>query len=156
MLLVVVAGAGGWWIGSSSDDTADAATELPEVVQRYYDGLLDGDSVALAALFTDDGVLEGTGEGDTRDPLSGSNTISMMMGIWFDYADITDIDVTDVITIGNTVVVVSTVSGDSSTHARGPSGDKTPFSAPWIDVFELDGDLIARCDAYFEYDEVAN
>ena len=141
---------------AASDDTGDAAAELPEVVQRYYDALLDGDSGAVAALFTDDGVLEGPGEGDVRDPLSGTNEISSMMGIWFSYVDVTDIEVTEVITMGNTVVVVSIWSGDSSNHARGPGGDKTPYSVPAVDVFELDGDLIARCDAYFEYDALAN
>ena len=142
--------------GCGDDDADAAASELPEVVQRYYDALMDGDSGALAALFTDDGVLEGTGEGDVRMPLSGPNTISSMMGAWFDYVDYTDIEATDVITIRNTVVVVSRASGDSSTHARGPGGDKTPFSAPLVDVFDLHGDLIARCDGYVEYDEVVN
>lgn len=155
VLLIVAAGVVGWRIGSTSNDTADVGSDLPQVVQQYFDALMDGEPAALARLFTIDGVLEGVTEEHTRSPISGPTMIQFWMAAWLSFVDITHMEHQDVIVDGNTVVVVSRWSGDSSTHARGVDGDKTPFSTPVVNVFELDDTRITRCYVYYEYDQIA-
>lgn len=134
--------------------TADIASEIPEVVDRYVEALMAGDAAALAALFTDDGVMTGVDENHRRSPLSRS-MIHAMMAAWFGFVDYTEAEHKYVIAEGNTVVLVSMWSGTSSTHGR-VGADPTPFSAPTVTVLRLDEGLIASADAYFEYDQVVN
>ena len=138
----------------TSDDTADIASVFPRVVERYLDAMMNGDAEAYAALFTDDAVQTGVVEDHTRIAMSRA-TIRSMMPVWFEYVTYTDVEHLNVIAEGNTVTIVSTWSGTSSTHARAAS-DQTPFSAPVVTVFEIDNGLIARCDIYLEYDQIVN
>lgn len=153
-LLVVTAGAVGWWIGSltAGDEAADEA-ELPEVVERWVDAMMAGDAEAYAALFTDDGVTTGPSADRTRGTITGSR-IDIAMGNWFSFVTFTAIEPVAVMAEADTVAVEWTWKGTSSTHHRGAS-DQTPFSATAFTVHELEGNLIARVDAYYTYDEVA-
>ena len=154
VLLVVVSAGVGWWIGSSgSEDTASGAEEMPQVLQNLYDAMVEGDATAMAALFTEDGGFTGSQEESTRSEYSSPQMTERMVSLWFRFVDYTDVEHLDVIVEDDKVVVVSRLSGMSSTHQR---VSKTPFSATVADVFELRDGLISQCDMYFDYNDVVN
>lgn len=150
VLLIVAAGGVGWWIGSSGSDDASGAAAMPEVVEEFYDALIESDASAMAALLTEDGRFTGSQEGPTRSNYSPPQ-MREMVSAWFFYVDYTDVEHLDVIVEDDTVVVVSDLSGMSSTHEQ---SSKTPFSATVVDVFELRDGLIAQYDMYFDYNDV--
>jgi len=154
LLLMVAGGAVGWWIGTSGgDDTARGAEDMPEILEEFYDALIEGDATAMAALFSEDGGFTGTQQESTRSDYSSPQIMEGMVSLWFSYVDYTDVEHLDVIVEDNTVVVVSGLTGMSSTHQR---ASKTPFSATVADVFELRDGLIAQCDMFFDYNDVVN
>lgn len=153
LLLVVATGAVGWWIGSSGDDDAPlGARAMPEVLEDLYHALIEGDSRALAALFTDDGGFTGPQEEQVRSDLSPPSMIQLMVGYWFQFVDYTEVEHLEVVADANTVVVVSRMDGMSATHQR---SSETPFSTTVVDVFELRDGQIAQWDSYFEYGQLA-
>ena len=94
----------------------------------------------------------GSQEEPTRSDLSSPAMIQQTMAACFSYVDYTNIENLDVISEGDKVVVVSKWEGMSATHQR---SSKTPFSTTVVDVFELRDGLIAQCDVFFDYSDVA-
>ena len=136
---------------SQVEQVEAGAEEMPEVLEDFYDALLEGDSTAMAALFTEDGGLTGSQEEPTRSDLSSPAMIQQTMAAWFSFVDYTNIENIDVISEGDTVVVVSSWEGMSATHQR---SSRTPFSTTVVDVFELRDGLIAQCDVFFDYNDL--
>ena len=154
-VVVILAGVGIAFASGAfeSDDAASGAEEMPEILEEFYDAVLEGDASAMAALFIEDGGLTGPQEGPTRSDFSPPAVISQRMAVWFSYVDYSDVEHLDVIVEDDTVVVVSQVSGVSSTLER---SSKTPFSTTIVDVFELRDGLIAQCDVYFDFNDVVS
>ncbi len=137
---------------AATESPANIESTLPEVVNEYMDAMLASDAMALAALFTDDGVMTGVMQDHSRIPVSTPPTIGTMMRIWFGYVDYTEVTHTSAIVDLNTVVVTSTWSG-SATLGRG-AFEPGPFTTPIVTVFELSDGKIDRCDSYYEVDQI--
>jgi hypothetical protein len=61
-------------------------------LESYFDALMNGDVVALAALSTDDEGLTGAQENHTRSDLSWPAAIQTTMWCWSSYVDHTDVE----------------------------------------------------------------
>jgi len=122
-----------------AQEATPAAESIPPLLQAWADAWSSGDPAQVAALYAEDGVYE---EVPTGVVAQGTDEIETFVGDTF--AAFSNVQVTP--RTGFQAEEWAVMEADFS----GESAEGRDFSIPFIVVFELDGDRIARNADYFD------